>query len=98
MLFSGMVLVSVGLARPGELQHLKPAGPCLRYCSGLGCHGELLALCCHGGAALFSLALFKTSTFAIGIWGNLFARSARRHAVSHPLFLQLGSASRARRG
>ena len=40
---------------------------------------------------LFSLALFKTSTFAIGIWGNLFARlGSGAMPFLTPLFLQLG--------
>ncbi len=40
---------------------------------------------------LFGLGLFKTSTFAIGIWGNLFARpGSGAMPFLTPLFLQLG--------
>ena len=49
---------------------------------------------------LFSLALFKTSTFAIGIWGQIcLPARQRRHAVSHPALPATGPGfSRARRG
>lgn len=49
---------------------------------------------------LFGLGLFKTSTFAIGIWGNLFARlGSGAMPFLTRCFCNWGSASRrARRG
>jgi MFS family permease len=91
VLFSaGMVLVSVGLQGLGE-HSISTGWALFALLSGLAAMASYWLYAANAEQPLFSLALFKTSTFAIGVWGNLFARlGSGAMPFLTPLFLQLG--------
>ncbi|MDH1839341.1 multidrug transporter subunit MdtD [Aeromonas caviae] len=91
VLFSvGMVLVSVGLQGLGE-HSISTGWALFAVLFGLAAMASYWLYAATAEQPLFSLALFKTSTFAIGIWGNLFARlGSGAMPFLTPLFLQLG--------
>jgi EmrB/QacA subfamily drug resistance transporter len=86
----GLVLVSLALQGLGE-RELSVAASVLMLVGGLA---AMVGYWLHAARAeqpLFSLALFRNSTFAIGIAGNLFARlGSGAMPFLIPLFLQLG--------
>ena len=73
MFSAGMVLVSVGLQGLGE-HSISTGWALFALLFGLAAMASYWLYAANAEEPLFSLALFKTSTFAIGIWGNLFAR------------------------
>ncbi|MFM5509580.1 multidrug transporter subunit MdtD [Aeromonas rivipollensis] len=91
VLFSvGMVLVSVGLQGLGE-HSISTGWALFALLFGLAAMASYWLYAATVAQPLFSLALFKTTTFAIGIWGNLFARlGSGAMPFLTPLFLQLG--------
>ncbi|CAJ1776428.1 putative transport protein HsrA [Aeromonas salmonicida] len=91
VLFSaGMVLVSVGLQGLGE-HSISTGWALFALLFGLAAMASYWLYAANAEQPLFSLALFKTSTFAIGVWGNLFARlGSGAMPFLTPLFLQLG--------
>ena len=91
VLFSvGMVLVSVGLQGLGE-HSISTGWALFAVLFGLAAMASYWLYAATVAQPLFSLALFKTTTFAIGIWGNLFARlGSGAMPFLTPLFLQLG--------
>jgi len=90
MFSAGMVLVSVGLQGLGE-HSISTGWALFALLFGLAAMASYWLYAANAEEPLFSLALFKTSTFAIGIWGNLFARlGSGAMPFLTPLFLQLG--------
>ena len=87
---AAMVLISISLEGLGEL-HLAHARVMLLLMSGLAC---LAAYWLHAARAehpIFSLKLFHTHTYAVGILGNLFARlGSGAMPFLMPLLLQVG--------
>ncbi|MGE6108306.1 multidrug transporter subunit MdtD [Aeromonas sobria] len=90
MFSAGMVLVSVGLQGLGE-HSLSTGWSLLLLITGLAAMASYWLYAANAERPLFSLALFQTKTFAIGVWGNLFARlGSGAMPFLTPLFLQLG--------
>lgn len=91
VLFSlGMVLVSVGLQGLGE-HSISTGWALFALIFGLAAMASYCLYAANAQQPLFSLNLFKTATFAIGVWGNLFARlGSGAMPFLTPLFLQLG--------
>ena len=86
----GMVLVSVGLQGLGE-HSISTGWALFALIFGLAAMASYWLYAANAQQPLFSLNLFKTATFAIGIWGNLFARlGSGAMPFLTPLFLQLG--------
>ena len=87
---AAMVLISVALEGLGEL-HLAHARVMLLLMAGLAC---LAAYWLHAARAehpIFSLSLFHTHTYAVGVLGNLFARlGSGAMPFLMPLLLQVG--------
>ena len=90
MFGAGMGLVSVGLQGLGE-HSLSTGWSLLLLITGLAAMASYWLYAANAEQPLFSLALFQTKTFAIGVWGNLFARlGSGAMPFLTPLFLQLG--------
>ncbi|MCP3291109.1 MFS transporter, partial [Aeromonas hydrophila] len=90
MFSAGMVLVSVGLQGLGE-HSISTGWALFALLFGLAAMASYWLYAANAEEPLFGLGLFKTSTFAIGIWGNLFARlGSGAMPFLTPLFLQLG--------
>ena len=70
---AAMVLITIALEGLGEL-HLPHLRVVLLLFGGFGCLAAYWLRAGHVDAPLFSPALFRTRTFAVGILGNLFAR------------------------
>ncbi|QNM96042.1 multidrug transporter subunit MdtD [Chitinimonas koreensis] len=90
LLGGGMVMLSLGLQGLGELGFAR-AWSTLLLVGGLA---AIVAYWLHAGRAeepLFDLALFRVRSFAVGIFGNLFARlGSGAMPFLMPLFLQVG--------
>ncbi|MDO2949984.1 multidrug transporter subunit MdtD [Aeromonas simiae] len=90
-LFSlGLVLASLGLQGMGE-RSFSVGISLLMLLAGLAAMAGYWLYAARATRPLFSLSLFHSSTFAIGILGNLFARlGSGAMPFLTPLFLQLG--------
>ncbi|WP_353326945.1 multidrug transporter subunit MdtD [Chitiniphilus shinanonensis] len=87
---AGMVLVSISLQGMGE--HALPlATSLILLFAGLAAMAGYWLHAARSALPLFSLSLFRIHTYAIGVWGNLFARlGSGAMPFLTPLFLQIG--------
>lgn len=87
---AAMVLISISLEGLGEL-HLAHARVMLLLLGGLACLAAYWLHAARQEHPIFSLTLFHTHTYAVGILGNVFARlGSGAMPFLMPLLLQIG--------